>query len=206
MGKISSLVISIVFQPLIIPMLVFGLVLFGVPESTSVPFEFKTRIFYLILMSTLVIPMLTIFGLRLSGTVKSLHMHTTKDRIIPFSVTSIYFLLTTYFMNRISELDPIIWEIMALISGVVIVLTVVTIFWKMSAHMTGVGGLVALVLILGLRFSNFQSLYPLLLSIVLSGIVGSSRLFLNAHKPLEVYAGFIFGFLSCYLGFQWIWL
>lgn len=186
-------------------MLVFGLVLFGVPESTSVPFEFKTRIFYLILMSTLVIPMLTIFGLRLSGTVKSLHMHTTKDRIIPFSVTSIYFLLTTYFMNRISELDPIIWEIMALISGVVVVLTVVTIFWKMSAHMTGVGGLVALVLILGLRFSNFQSLYPLLLSIVLSGIVGSSRLFLNAHKPLEVYAGFIFGFLSCYLGFQWIW-
>ncbi|TFV93248.1 PA-phosphatase [Algoriphagus kandeliae] len=205
MGKISSLVISVVFQPLIIPMMVFGMILFGVPESTSVPFEFKTRIFYLILMSTLVIPMLTIFGLRLSGTVKSLHMHTTKDRIIPFSVTSIYFLLTTYFMHRISELDPIIWETMALISGVVVILTIVTIFWKMSAHMTGVGGLVALVLVLGFRFSNFQSLYPLLLSIFLSGGVASSRLFLNAHKPLEVYVGFIFGFLSCYFGFQWIW-
>ncbi|WP_290507076.1 PA-phosphatase [Algoriphagus sp.] len=156
-------------------------------------------------MSTLVIPMLTIFGLRLSGTLKSLHMHSTQDRMIPFTVTSIYFFLTSYFIYRITELDPIIWQTMGLISIVVAFLTLVTFFWKMSAHMTGVGGLVALIVVLGIHFSNFQSLYPLLLGVLLSGIVGSSRLFLNAHKPLEVYVGFAFGFLSCYLGFQWIW-
>jgi hypothetical protein len=200
-----ALVISIVFQPLIVPTLVFGLILFGVPEASSVPASFKLRIFYLIVLSTLVIPMLTIFGLRLSGTVKSLHMHTIKDRAIPFSVTTVYFLMTVYFMFKINELDPILWQSLGVIALVVLVLTVVTFFWKMSAHMTGIGGLVAIVVVLGLKFTNFQVLYPLLLSLLLSGVVGSSRLYLDAHKPVEIYAGFIFGFLACFVGFLWVW-
>nr|WP_246628930.1 PA-phosphatase [Algoriphagus marincola] len=190
---------------MIVPTLVFGLILFGVPEASSVPASFKLRIFYLIVLSTLVIPMLTIFGLRLSGTVKSLHMHTIKDRAIPFSVTTVYFLMTVYFMFKINELDPILWQSLGVIALVVLVLTVVTFFWKMSAHMTGIGGLVAIVVVLGLKFTNFQVLYPLLLSLLLSGVVGSSRLYLDAHKPVEIYAGFIFGFLACFVGFLWVW-
>lgn len=205
MGRVLALIISVVFQPLIIPAMVFGLILFGVPEASSIPVEFKLRIFYLIVLSTLVIPMLTMFGLRLSGTIKSLHMHTLKDRAIPFSVTSIYFGMTVYFMARISDLDPILWQSLGLISAVVIILTVVTFFWKMSAHMTGVGGLLALVVVLGLKFPNFQILYPLLLTLLLSGIVGSARLFLNAHRPAEIYVGFVFGFFACFIGFIWIW-
>ncbi|WP_100629335.1 PA-phosphatase [Algoriphagus formosus] len=205
MERAIALVISIVFQPLIVPTLVFGLILFGVPEASSVPASFKLRIFYLIVLSTLVIPMLTIFGLRLSGTVKSLHMHTIKDRAIPFSVTTVYFLMTVYFMFKINELDPILWQSLGVIALVVLVLTVVTFFWKMSAHMTGIGGLVAIVVVLGLKFANFQVLYPLLLSLLLSGVVGSSRLYLDAHKPVEIYTGFIFGFLACFVGFLWVW-
>lgn len=205
MERAIALVISIVFQPLIVPTLVFGLILFGVPEASSVPASFKLRIFYLIVLSTLVIPMLTILGLRLSGTVKSLHMHTIKDRAIPFSVTTVYFLMTVYFMFKINELDPILWQSLGVIALVVLVLTVVTFFWKMSAHMTGIGGLVAIVVVLGLKFTNFQVLYPLLLSLFLSGVVGSSRLYLDAHKPVEIYAGFIFGFLACFVGFLWVW-
>jgi membrane-associated phospholipid phosphatase len=177
-----------------------------VPEASSVPASFKLRIFYLIVLSTLVIPMLTIFGLRLSGTVKSLHMHTIKDRVIPFSVTTVYFLMTVYFLNQINELDPILWQSLGVIASVVLILTVVTFFWKMSAHMTGMGGLVAIVVVLGLKFTNFQVLYPLLLSLLMSGLVGSSRLYLDAHKPAQIYAGFIFGFLACFIAFQLIWV
>lgn len=206
MERTIALIISIIFQPLIVPTLVFGLILFGVPEASSVPASFKLRIFYLIVLSTLVIPMLTIFGLRLSGTVKSLHMHTIKDRVIPFSVTTVYFLMTVYFLNQINELDPILWQSLGVIASVVLILTVVTFFWKMSAHMTGMGGLVAIVVVLGLKFTNFQVLYPLLLSLLMSGLVGSSRLYLDAHKPAQIYAGFIFGFLACFIAFQLIWV
>jgi membrane-associated phospholipid phosphatase len=203
--KYPALVLSVVFQPLLIPTLVFGLILYAVPEATSIPAEFKDRIFFLIVLSTLLIPMITIIGLRLSGTLKSLHMKEIQDRVIPFSITSVYYLLTVYFLFQKTELDPILWQTLSLITIAVIGLTIVTFFWKMSAHMTGSGGLLAVVLILGFKFHTFQVLYPLILSLLLVGAIGSARLFLGAHKPLEIYAGFFFGFLICFLGFNWIW-
>lgn len=197
--------ISVVFQPLLMPTLVFGMMLFAVPEATTIPEEFKFRIFFLIVLSTLLIPMISIIGLRLSGMVKSLHMPERKDRAIPFLLTCVYFMLTLFFLYQKSELDPILWQGMGVISFSVIVLTVVTFFWKMSAHMIGVGGLLAVVFVLGSKFSNFQIVYPLLLVLLLTGSVASSRLYLNAHKPLEVYGGFFMGFLICLAGFSWLW-
>ncbi|MFC5625902.1 PA-phosphatase [Algoriphagus winogradskyi] len=179
--------------------------LFTVPESTSIPAEFKSRIFYLIVLSTLAIPMITILGLRLSGTLKSVHMAELKDRAIPFSVTSIYYVLTVYFLYQKKELDPILWQVLGVITLAIVGLTLVTFVWKMSAHLTGMGGLIALVLVLGLKFPTFQPLYPLLASLVMTGLVGTVRLFLEAHKPIEIYVGLFFGFTLCFVGFSWIW-
>jgi hypothetical protein len=187
------------------PTLVFAMILFAVPEATSIPEEFKERIFFLILLSTLVIPMVTIFGLKLSGTIKSLHMPEIRDRRVPFLITSIYFILTSWFLYQKSELDPVLWLGMAVICASVILLTAVSFFWKMSAHMTGLGGLLGVVLVLGSLFPNFKVLYPLLSVLVLCGIVASSRLYLQAHRPLEVYVGLAVGFLVCWVGFSWIW-
>jgi membrane-associated phospholipid phosphatase len=44
-----------------------------------------------------------------------------------------------------------------------------------------------------------------LLVISLNGIVASARLYLEAHKPIEIYAGLIFGFLICFIGFSMLW-
>lgn len=200
-----AIAISVVFQPLLMPTLVYGMILFAVPEATSIPDEFKERIFYLIVLSTLVIPMVSIIGLRISGAVKSLNMPDIKDRRIPFLITTAYFLLTTWFLYQKTDLDPVLWLGMAVICISVVILTGISFFWKMSAHMIGTGGLLGVVLVLGSKFPNFEVLYPLLGAIVLCGSVASSRLFLHAHRPLEVYVGFIAGFVICWLGFSWIW-
>jgi hypothetical protein len=203
--KNLALVISVVFQPLLMPTLVFGMVLFAAPQATTIQEEVKFGIFFLIVLSTLLIPMITIIGLRLAGMVKSLHMANRKDRMLPFLLTCIFFMLTSYFFYQKSELDPILWQGMGIISVAVILLTAVTFFWKISAHMIGIGGLVAVVIVLGKAYSNFPVLYPLLLVLMLSGAIASSRLYLNAHRPLEIYLGFITGFLICWIGFSLIW-
>tara|TARA_R110002020_G_scaffold310290_3_gene526082 strand:- start:10 stop:567 length:558 start_codon:yes stop_codon:yes gene_type:complete len=184
---------------------VFGLALFAVPEATSIPDSFKNRLFYLVSLSTLVIPMITIFGLRLSGTLKSIHMAELKDRAIPFTVTSVYYVLTVYLLYQQRQFDPVLWQVLGVITLAIVILTIVTFFWKMSAHMTGMGGLIASVVVLGLKFPTFQPLYPLLGAIVLTGLVGTVRLFLEAHRPIEIYVGLIFGFALCFFGFAWIW-
>lgn len=203
--KYFALVISVVFQPLLMPTLVFGLIFFAVPEATSIPAQFKETLFFLIVISTLVIPMISIIGFRLSGTVKSLHMKDIKDRILPFSITTLFYALIVYYFFKKSEFDPILWQTLALITVTILGLTLTTIFWKMSAHMTGVGGLLGLVFILGMKFQTFQVLFPMLLCIGLTGIIASCRLFLNAHRPIEVYIGFLYGFLMCLAGFYYIW-
>jgi hypothetical protein len=175
-----AIAISVVFQPLLMPTLVYGMILFAVPEATSIPDEFKERIFYL-------------------------NMPDIKDRRIPFLITTAYFLLTTWFLYQKNDLDSVLWLGMAVICISVVILTGISFFWKMSAHMTGTGGLLGVVLVLGSKFPNFEVLYPLLGAIVLCGSVASSRLFLHAHRPLEVYVGFIAGFVICWLGFSWIW-
>ena len=205
MNRSIALVLSVVFQPLLIPSLVFGLMLFGVPQSTSIPSEIRSSIYFFIVVATLLIPMVTVIGLRLSGRLRSLHMPDVRDRRVPFVITMLFFLLTTWFLKQRMDFDPTIWLGMGVICFSVIILTAVSFFWKMSAHMTGLGGLVAVVLVLGRKFPTFEMLYPLLGVLVLCGMVATARLSLQAHRPIEVYVGWLAGFLICWLGFSWIW-
>ena len=204
MVRIVALVLSVVFQPLIMPTLVFGLLFFAVPQATTLPEAIKLRLFYLVTVATLFIPMVLLIGMRWSGLVRSLHFEEVKDRRIPFLVVTLFYLLTTLFLQQKSELDPILWQGMAVITSAVAFLTAVTFFWKMSAHMTGLGGLLAVVWVMGSYFTSFSVVYLLLLSLGLAGIVASARLYLDAHRPVEVYGGLLVGFIICWLGFTWI--
>jgi hypothetical protein len=200
-----ALVLSVVFQPLLIPTLVYGLLLYVVPESTSIHEGLKFWIFCSIVLATLLIPMITIFGLRLSGSLRSLHMPEVSDRRLPFVITTVFFVITTFFLKQNTVFDPVLWLGMAVICTSVVLLTAVSFFWKMSAHMTGLGGLLAVVIVLARKFPNFDALYPLLGVLILCGLVASARLSLQAHRPLEIYAGLATGFLVCWFGFNWIW-
>jgi hypothetical protein len=81
------------------------------------------------------------------------------------------------------------------IMGAVISLMVAfftNLFHKLSIHMTGMGGL-----LMALILSSFSSVKPILpfilLVMLLCGLVGSARLYLNAHTPKEIFTGLIAG-------------
>lgn len=199
-----ALFLSVVFQPLLMPSLVFGILFFGVPQVSSIPETFKVRLFYLIVTSTLLIPMVLMVGLRWSGLIKSLHFEEKSDRRTPFILVTFFYLLTTYFLMGKTELDPILWQGMGVITCSVALLTGVTFFWKMSAHMTGIGGLLAVLGVLGIYFPSMGLAYLLVAALIMGGLVASARLYLDAHSPAEIYAGLLVGFSTCWLGFMWI--
>ena len=148
--------------------------------------------------------MILMLGLRWSGLIKSLHFEEKSDRKIPFILVTLFYVLTIYFLKQKTELDPILWQGMAIITVSVVLLTAVTFFWKMSAHMTGIGGLLAVLGVLGIYFPSLDLAYLLVATLVLVGLVASSRLYLEAHSPAEVYAGLLVGFATCWIGFMWI--
>ncbi len=64
--------------------------------------------------------------------------------------------------------------------------------------MVGVGGLAGIVSAYSLILSGQGLLFPILGAILLTGLVGSSRLYLNVHTPAQVWAGFALGFGMCF--------
>nr|WP_246611663.1 phosphatase PAP2 family protein [Arthrospiribacter ruber] len=69
----------------------------------------------------------------------------------------------------------------------------------------GVSGLLGFTLFVLIKQPESQLLPLFLCALVLTGAVGSSRLYLNAHTPKEILWGFLVGFSVCFTG-MWYWM
>lgn len=186
--------LSVVFQPLTMPTLICAVILFVVPEATSIPGKAKWSLLLLISLTTLVIPLLSLLGMKLTDTINSYHMPDKKERILPFSLISLFYAMTAAFFYYRIRIDNLILTTLVMISACLILLTCITYFWKISSHLTGMAGLLASVVVLSMKYGVQTLFYPFIFSVIACGAVGTARLALNAHKPLEVYGGFMLGF------------
>ncbi len=164
----------------------------------------------LVFLSTFVIPAFAIMMMRFLGLISSIEMEDKQERIGPYIVTGIFYLWM--FRNLLDNPDiPTAYKIFVL--GATIALFVaffINNFSKISLHAVGMGGLVAMVLITTLQYSygsfllntlffgyiEVSMISLLLMSILLTGIVGTSRLILKAHELQDISGGVLVGFAS----------
>ncbi len=184
--------ISIIFQPLMMPLITL-LILFNSDTyiAFSVSDEMKTFIYFLFIAFTVVLPTLLFLWLIRRGIISSLEMKEASERRLPFLISIIlYFAL--YYLLRNLALPGIVY---VLLLGTILSLVVcffITIAWKISVHMIGVGGVIGSLLALSIRLgADFSfAIYALVL---LAGFIGYARLKLFAHTPAQVYSGFLVG-------------
>ncbi len=182
------------------PTFVFGVLLFQVPSVLGVDvFSATLRLSLLILIfiGTFGVPALLIYYLYRSGYVQTLHLTTLTDRRLPFFLTAlIYTFLTFLFafrMELISTVAPEIAVLLGSISLSILLVGVISLYWQISAHSVGMSGVVGIIAGIMLKFSQTDLFFPLLLSVLLTGFVGSARLRLNAHTPAQIGAGVVLG-------------
>ncbi|MCB9174279.1 MAG: PAP2 family protein [Flavobacteriales bacterium] len=190
--KTIAKIFSYIFHPLIIPTLGM-MIIFNTNSyvNFAIPFELKKAVTILVGLSTFIIPSLMTLLLLNRGYIKSVEMETTKERILPYGFTIVFYFFTIYMMLK-APIPPIIFNFMigALVS--VILAFIINLRWKISAHMTGMGGLTGA--LIAISFLLSVNLIPFIaLAILISGLVASSRLILNAHDPLQLVAGFFLG-------------
>jgi hypothetical protein len=75
-----------------------------------------------------------------------------------------------------------------------IIVSVINFWWKISIHAVGAGALTATVSSLWIKMYTPLPLH-LIAVILLSGIILSARLRLNSHDPLQVWVGYLTGFM-----------
>jgi hypothetical protein len=186
----------VALHPLLMPTILFLLILFIAPIPLGAePLELlmKLAVVGFVFIYTFVLPAYFVYLMKRWGLISSLKLENLKDRRLPYFVTSIIYTALGYFLySKNSMLFPcgyILWSIAA----VILCLGIISLWWQISAHAAGVGGMIgALAGILG-QLGEQNLFFPLLFMVILSGYVISARLALNAHTPAQVGAGFLLG-------------
>jgi len=198
MGAAFAKILSVVFQPLFIPIYTMVL-LFGTETylTYAISSQLRDLIFGVVLINSLFLPMAVFLFLLHRGVIESLHMRNAHERTLPF-ITVIIFQLSTFFLFKKLPMPDLIPQLVLAGAVSVLLALVINLRWKVSIHMLGMGGLVGTFIGLALRY-QVNALYLVMVLTLLSGLVGYARLRLDAHTPGQVYVGWLLGtaLLTC---------
>lgn len=187
-----SKIISHIFHPLLVPTVGFLVLFYSGTYLSYLPFNIKAWITSIVFVCTFFIPIMFILFLRYQEIINNIQMKDRKDRYIPIIITFFLFVFCFYLIRRI-DIPGMFYSFM--LGGLITLLITffITIRFKISIHMVGLGGLMALIIFISFYLKVNLSFY-LILVILFTGITGTARLHLKAHSPVEVYSGFVMGF------------
>lgn len=207
--------ISVVFHPLWMATYLLLILLMVNPyEFGFNNIEQGSFLIIIVFVFSFVLPGFAIFLMKQLGFVRSLALEDKKERIAPLVTTAIFYLWLM--ANTLGTgMFPDLYSMFLL--GAIITLFVCLFFnsfFKVSLHAAGIAGILAMVVLLVVK-ENISILdfhifgFHFLLSahnfiyifIFLFGLVGTVRLYLDAHKPYEVYRGYMIGFGSVMAGY-----
>lgn len=191
MRKVAQ-VISVIFHPLLMTTYLFAVLAFFMP-TIVLPFRASWGFVGLIFGMTFLLPALNFAFFRVTGTMKDLTLFNRTDRIVPFAFVSIlYGVVTLMFYWKFPV--PGVLKLMIIITALVLISAIITLFYKLSIHSVAVWGIIGMLLPLNKASEEAALLIPTVVGMVMAGFVMSARLQLNAHVPREVLVGSVVGF------------
>lgn len=123
-----------------------------------------------------------------------------KERLIPYITTGAFY-IWAYVVFRKSGY-PQVFDIIILGATITLFsIFMLNLFWKVSAH-TGAMGCFIIITIALCTLSSGNVNYLVILVVLFAGIIGSSRLLLNAHNTSEIFVGYFIGILSQVVALQ----
>ncbi|PCH68413.1 MAG: hypothetical protein COC01_03890 [Bacteroidetes bacterium] len=159
----------------------------------------KQLVLGIVFFNTLLMPLVAAIAMKRFGHIKSLKMERREERVMPFFLTVLLYGSCYYSLLQVNMPKLIAYMILgATIS--VFVGAVISLFWKISIHLIGIGGFVAMLFVL-FNQSLLEFRYYLMASMILAGIVGSARLIAGTHSEQQIYSGFLVGFICLLIPF-----
>jgi hypothetical protein len=212
MNATLARILSYLGHPLLILTYILLLLLTINPFAFSVRSITDERAVLLLLSvfsTTFLIPGFGVALLKPLGFIQSLEMESKQERIGPYIITGIFYLWL--FKNLFSGTQvPPLFAVCTLGATVGLFFAFfINIFTKISAHATGMGGLVAMVLLAATEWRGngisipvfggwayFSMTVVLAFTLLLAGLIGVARLALKAHVPADLYRGYVAGFAA----------
>jgi len=166
---------------------------FTLTHLSLMPLRYKMFVFTIFVTFTIILPQAGIYIFRKSNKLTHAQTSHRHNRHTPYMLTIISYafcLLTMTNMHIPSFIRSIVMT--ALIAT--ILCGIINLKWKISTHSVAMGGLTSLFFTYGTLYM-FDTLVPACICLLLSGMVGTSRIILRQHTLLQVFGGFVLGYV-----------
>ncbi len=185
--------LSLLLHPLLVPTEITLLLLYGPTFYALWPPSIKIYLLWVIALFTAIVPALFVLFLRTSGRLPDLWLSERRERLLPLAIGMISALLCLVVVRKLP--DAVLLRRLLLATAVCEAFClVVTLRWKISLHLTTMGGVTALLTVMAIAELG-QLTVPLYAVIALSGLLASARLYLGSHHGMQVFAGYVAGFV-----------
>ncbi len=155
----------------------------------------------IIFISTYILPIFLLISLKKLKMITSYQLSTIEERKFPILFFIILSLMLAKMLLGIKIADLLAYSFFAI--SIALSATYILLFFrlKISLHTLGIGGILGFIMVMSIYYQlNLIGLICFLF--LLSGLIAVSRLKLKAHKPNEVYIGFLIGLIAQLLSYQ----
>ena len=197
--KWAAIFISYIFHPLFIPLYAVWFLVYIHPSYFSgFSAAAKRSTIFITIYNLVFYPLFSVLLLKAVGFIQSIFLKTQKDRIIPYMACGIFFFWGYTIFKEQGQypavLASFIFGIFLASSGALLT----NIYFKISMHAIGMGGLAGLFIIITNSNTMLMS-WPLSAVLLISGLVCTARLLISDHSPKDIYTGLFIGLLSQFI-------
>lgn len=195
--KVIANFLSYLFHPVFVPLYVIAFLLFVEPFLfIGASAQEKALTFGRAFINYTFFPLISVLLLKGLNLIGSIKLKDRKDRIVPFIVCNIWYFWIWYVWRGLPGAPHylIVFALGVFLASSMGLLA--NIYIKISMHGIGLGTATAFLCLLSFDPSSSNITIYLALAILITGLVGTSRLLLSAHTPGEYYMGLAVGTLA----------
>ena len=189
---LTARVVSMVLTPFYLPV-VGILAIFTFSYLSMFPWQAKLSYILLVYAFTVLFPTVLIHLYRQYQGWTPIQLGQKEKRVVPYILSIVCYFTCFYIMNLLHLPHMLI---VALV--IQILCAIINVWWKISTHTAAIGGVTGSLIAFSLLY-NFDPMWWLCLTLIVSGMVGSSRMILRQHSLEQVTSGFFLGIVSSFL-------
>lgn len=191
---------SFLFHPLFIPLYAAYYIAFMHPAYFyGIADREKIWVILRIAVNMVFFPAVSVFLLRGVGFIDSIFLKTQKERIIPYIISNIFFFWMYLVFRNQSEIPSILYSFVFSVFLSSSAALLANIYFKISMHAIGVGGLLGLLLVVLNTNTSSSITLPMSLALLIAGIVCTSRMIVSNHTQNDIYIGLIIGIICQFI-------
>lgn len=196
----TARIISGLFRPQYLPVVGFFL-LFRYTVYNVFPPSVKRAALILVFGGTVLLPYLSIRLWRGMNGWEPHHLRHQDKRFVPYLINIFCYVMTLYLLHRVHM--PMFMS--GILIGALLIqvsCAFVNIWWKISTHSAGAGGIIGAIIAYSLLF-EFNPLFWLAVAFFIAGIVCSCRMLLRQHSLGQVCCGVLVGAVGGFVGINY---